>query len=48
MAEVIKRWYNDERFAMWYQNKDLVKKTVAKGIITAEDYKEITGEEYTA
>lgn len=48
MEEVIKRWYNDEKFTMWYQNKSLLKKTVVKGVITADDYKNITGEDYTA
>ena len=30
----------------YYLTTDGVKQAVAKGIITAEDYKEITGEEY--
>jgi uncharacterized XkdX family phage protein len=40
MKEKIKKWYPK----LW--SKDMVAQAVAKKLITAEDYKEITGEEY--
>lgn len=40
MKEKIKKWYPK----LWA--KDMVKNAVKKGVITAADYKEITGEEY--
>jgi uncharacterized XkdX family phage protein len=42
MFEKIKRWYDKG-----YWSKTMVKNAVAKGIITAEEYKDITGEVYT-
>lgn len=41
MKNKIKKWYEQ---GLW--TKDMVKNAVNKGIITADDYKEITGEEY--
>lgn len=39
-----------DRIAKWYKqglwSADMVANAVAKGIITAEDFKEITGEDY--
>lgn len=46
MKDTIKVWYNDEKFTMWYHNNALVAKCVKKGMLTAEEYKEITGEDY--
>lgn len=40
MFEKIKRWYPK----LW--NKTMVRNAVKKGVITAEQYKEIVGEEY--
>ena len=40
MFEKIKRWYPE----LW--SKAMVGKAVKKGVITAEQYKEIVGEEY--
>lgn len=37
----VKQWY---KWGMW--TVDMVKNAVAKGKLTADDYKEITGEEY--
>lgn len=48
MFEAIKSWYNNESNVTWYHNKALVAKAVVKGLITAEQYKDITGEDYTA
>ena len=39
--EIIKRNYERK---LW--NKQMVAMAVTKGVITAEEYKEITGEEY--
>jgi uncharacterized XkdX family phage protein len=41
MHEKIKSWYEKG-----YWSKAMVKNAVVKGIITAEEYKEITGEVY--
>lgn len=41
MYQKIKRWYE---YGMW--TKEMVKNAVVKGKITAEEYKEITGEDY--
>lgn len=41
MKEKISKWY---RQGLW--GKDKVRVAVEKGIITAEDYAEITGEKY--
>ena len=41
MFEKIKSWYES---GIW--SKEWVRNAVAKGKITAEEYKEITGEEY--
>ena len=41
MKEKIKRWYEQ---GLW--TKDMVRKAVEKEVITAEEYKEITGEEF--
>lgn len=41
MKDKIAKWY---KLGLW--TADMVKNAVDKGIITAEDYKEITGEEY--
>lgn len=46
MKETIKKWYNDEKFIMWYHNNSLVRKFVQNNIISEEDYTEITGEDY--
>lgn len=40
MKEKIKKWYP----LLWTQ--EMVRDAVEMGIITADDYKEITGEEY--
>ena len=48
MFEAIKSWYNNESNVTWYHNKALVAKAVVKGLITAAQYKEITGEDYPA
>ena len=40
MFEKIKRWYPK----LW--NKAMVKNAVKKGVITSEQYEEITGEKY--
>lgn len=40
MFEKIKRWYPK----LW--NKTMVRNAVKKGVITAEQYKAIVGEEY--
>lgn len=39
MKEKIAKWYKQ---GLW--SADMVANAVAKGVITAEDYKEITGE----
>ena len=41
MKEKIAKWYKQ---GLW--TADMVQAAVSKGIITAEDYKEITGEDY--
>jgi uncharacterized XkdX family phage protein len=41
MFEKIKKWYEEE---LW--TKSMVRNAVKKGKITAEQYKEITGEDY--
>lgn len=41
MKTKIEKWYKQ---GLW--TLDMVKNAVAKGVITADDYKEITGEEY--
>ena len=41
MKAKIEKWYKQ---GLW--TAEMVRNAVAKGIITAEDYKEITGEEY--
>lgn len=41
MFDKIKRFYD---LGLW--NKDMVRNAVKKNIITPEQYKEITGEEY--
>lgn len=41
MFDDIKKWYDD---GMW--NKKRVRNAVVKGKITAEEYNEITGEDY--
>lgn len=42
---------NKDNIAMWYKHKlwtvAMVANAVKKGVITAEDYKEITGKEYS-
>lgn len=43
MFERINKWYNVLK--IW--TKDMVKDAVVKKVITEEQYKEITGEEYT-
>lgn len=40
MKEKIKKWYPK----LW--TIDMVKEAVKKGVITADDFKEITGEDY--
>ena len=40
MKEKIMKWYP----TLW--TLDMVRNAVEKGVITADDYKEITGEEY--
>lgn len=42
MKQRIKKWYEQ---GLW--TKDMVKDAVKKDIITEDDYKEITGEDYT-
>lgn len=42
MKEKIARWY---KWNIW--TKSMVQDAVGKGHITAEEYEEITGEEYT-
>lgn len=41
---------NKEKIALWYNhklwNKSMVANAVKKGVITAADYEEITGEPY--
>ena len=46
MKDTIKSWYNNEKMGNWYHNNELIKRCVIKGTLTAEDYKEITGEDY--
>lgn len=41
MKEKIKAWY---KFGLW--TKDMVRNAVAKSVLTAAEYQEITGEEY--
>lgn len=41
MKEKIKAWY---KFRLW--TKDMVRNAVVKVVLTAAEYKEITGEEY--
>lgn len=41
MKEKIKAWY---RFGLW--TKEMVRNAVVKLVLTAEEYQEITGEEY--
>ena len=41
MKNRIEKWYKQ---GLW--TLDMVKNAVEKGVITEEDYKEITGEEY--
>ena len=41
MKNKIKKWYEQ---GLW--TKDMVKDAVKKGVITADDYSEITGETY--
>ena len=41
MKDKITKWYKQ---GLW--SADMVANAVAKGIITAEDFKEITGEDY--
>ena len=41
MKEKIAKWYNQ---GLW--TKTMVSAAVAKGILTAQDYEEITGEKY--
>ena len=41
MYERIKKWYKQ---GLW--TADMVRNAVTKGVITAEQFKEITGEEY--
>lgn len=41
MFDKIKRWYD---MGLW--TKEMVKNAVKKGVITPEQYKEITGEVY--
>lgn len=41
MYERIKKWYKQ---GLW--TADMVRNAVAKGVITEEQYKEITGETY--
>lgn len=43
MKDKITKWYN---FGLW--TKEMVANAVEKGKITADDYKEITGEDYIA
>ena len=43
MAEKIKKWYAQ---GLWTQQ--MVANAVAKGVLTAAQYKEITGKSYTA
>ena len=42
MKEKIKKWYPK----LW--TMEMVKNAVVKGVITAEEFQEITGEEYSA
>ena len=41
MKEKIKTWY---KFGLW--SKEMVRNAVVKAVLTAAEYKEITGEEY--
>ena len=41
MKEKIERWYKQ---GLW--NDDMVGNAVAKGILTSDQYKDITGKEY--
>lgn len=41
MKDKIAKWYKQ---GLW--TKDMVRKAVEKKVITKEDYKEITGEDY--
>lgn len=41
MKDKIAKWYKQ---GLW--SKEMVKNAADKGIITGEDYKEITGEDY--
>lgn len=41
MSQKIKKWYEN---GVW--NKKMVHNAVVKGIITEDDYREITGEDY--
>ena len=43
MKDKITKWYN---FGLW--TKAMVADAVKKNVISADDYKEITGEEYIA
>ena len=43
MKKKIAKWYKQ---GLW--TKEMVANAVAKGVITATDYEEITGEEYKA
>ena len=43
MKEKIKAWY---KFGLW--TKEMVRNAVKKGILSAQDYEEITGENYAA
>jgi len=42
MKDKIKRWYE---YKLW--TKTMVGNAVKKGVITADEYKEIVGEKYT-
>ena len=42
MKEKITKWYKQ---GLW--TKEMVRNAVEKGVITKEQYKEITGEEYS-
>lgn len=46
----MKNWFEDIKkyYAAGFWNDAMVKNAVAKGKITADQYKEITGEPYTA
>ena len=41
MFDKIKKWYNQ---GLW--TADMVRNAVAKGVLTPEQFKEITGEQY--